>query len=335
MSYVNNNILNNCVATTSVATDKQTNKELVQPFNGHSLIKTIDIPTSINNNGIIKKNFNIKGKANLKSSDYYSQTRHKVTIINSENNKLRCTNTGCFFSISETEYELEKTQANNIIDGPDDYIAQYPCPYLADKFKGQASRHLLEQENLDKITSLIHNSMLQQGMKFRSNTIFSEKEDNLYLYFTAINSGTGNAVPNLRYNITWYTQNYIKAPAAITELWKEVEADKCIVKLNILYPNMFDKESKVHVDTWSFNDNKTSCIIIKSNDTKYEFPMNNFIDINKFSINFDQLQDGLTKLGVPYKKLFLPAQKTLKSKFLTPKVDIPSGILYTNMFTIF
>jgi hypothetical protein len=88
------------------------------------------------------------------------------------------------------------------------------------------------------------------------------------------------------------------------------------------------------IDFWSSKDGAIY-FIIKNNDTKHEVPVDNFIDTDQLSINFDHLRDYLTKEGVSYKKLFQPAQKTLKSKFIDPKVDIPVGILYTNMFTIF
>jgi hypothetical protein len=329
MSSINNNTFNNFQATTSVAKEKQTNNEHILYFNGHSLIKTVNIATPHTTN-----NLNIK-KNHLASNECCPQAYHKVTILDRKNPRLKCISTGCFFAISETEYELEKKQANNIIDGPDMHISQYPCPYLATQFKGQASKELLNEDSLKKISDLIYKAMLQQDIIFKPYPETIRKNNNIYLNFFPAQQSIKYLLPEgVIYNITSYTKNCIKASAAITELWKEVETDKLIIKLKMLYPNTSDKDSKTYIKTWSIKDGTTYCII-KNNDTTHEVPVDNFLDINQLSINFDHLRDDLTKEGVSYEKLFQPAKKTLKSKLCKPKYNVPSGILYTNMFTIF
>jgi hypothetical protein len=210
----------------------------------HSLIKTVNIATPHTTN-----NLNIK-KNHLASNECCPHAYHKVTILNSDNQYLKCTQTGCFFAISKTEYELEKVHANNCIDEPDRHIAKYPCPYLATQFKDQSSKELLTSQNLSKISNLIYKAMSQQDIIFKPYPETIRKNNNIDLNFFPAQQSVKYLLPGgVIYNITSYTKNCIKAPAAITELWKEVETDKIIIKLKMLYPNTSDKDSKVHIYT--------------------------------------------------------------------------------------
>jgi hypothetical protein len=92
--------------------------------------------------------------------------------------------------------------------------------------------------------------MSQQDIIFKPYPKTIRKNNNIYLKFFPDQDSIRCLLPvGVTYNITSYTKNCIKAPAAITELWKEVETDKIIIKLKMLYPNTSDKDSKVHIYT--------------------------------------------------------------------------------------
>jgi hypothetical protein len=189
-----------------------------------------------------------------------------------------------------------------------------PCPYLNSIFNKnmRAVHNIVSAPGMEIIKQLITDIMKQQNI----NINMRDSGNHCVLFGHIV--GSTIHLKDLEYDLNPYMiGHYTTAFEALSELIKEVEFDTILIKLSRVYPQAFDRNSNVFIDTWDWSKQiitfgykkpPVANNIYGYNNQSYkptEISIGTFCPLEDMIFNFDLLKDALDNTpNLSYDKLF-------------------------------
>jgi hypothetical protein len=236
----------------------------------------------------------------------------------------------------QTNIQLNEDYVKNLL--LDTNNLQQPCPYLNSILDQNmlTPQEIITTKGVNIIKKLITDIMKQQGININLNT----NDNNFYLHGNIV--GDTPAPIRLVYNLKYLVDNSDTASQALASLIKEVDFDKILIKLSRVYPQAFDRNSDVFINSWNWND-KTITFGYKNHFTddcdnnnlfqSTKVYIDSFCDIENMIFNFDLLKVVLNATpNLSYDKLFQADVCPSFLRLISGEKIAPIGLLSPDMF---